>query len=373
MACDNHKQSEAAKFTNAVLEWYRTSARRDLPWIGNSDPYVVWVSEIMLQQTQAQTVIPYFKKFLESFPDVTALAGASLDSVLSHWAGLGYYARARNLHRAAQIVASKFGGEFPDAVDEILQLPGIGRSTAGAITALAFERPEPILDGNAKRVYSRVYRVDDENRSNRERTLWELARAHTSVSNPSAYTQAIMDLGATICTPRDPLCRFCPLSDQCAAYTNGVVDLYPMRSERKPTKQRKTMMLIITNSTGRVLLERRPPSGVWGGLWSLPEYDGKRSGLSRWLKNRYRFDAEIGKPWPTIRHKFTHFELDITPLPISINGLIDTIESNERISQFYSSSEAAELGTPVPVCNLLQKLKLQSRLEKMESLEAGIH
>ena len=371
---NNRNRSEAAGFTEAVLDWHRAAVRRDLPWVGNSDPYVVWISEIMLQQTQAQTVSPYFENFLASFPNVTVLAGASVDSVLSHWAGLGYYARARNLHRAAQIVVSKFGGEFPETKAEMLQLPGIGRSTAGAISALAFGRPEPILDGNAKRVYSRVYCVEDKSRSKVERILWDLARARTSVSSPGAYTQAIMDLGATVCSPRGPRCDKCPLSDQCEAYINGVVDLYPMRSARKKLKQREIMMLIITNSTEQVLLERRPPSGIWGGLWSFPEHEGKSSDVSRWLQSRYGVRADIGLPWPTIRHKFTHFELAITPLPVSINGVLDIVENNEQTSRFYNLSDTTKLGTPVPVRKLLQKLCWRLEFSQVESVEdARIH
>jgi A/G-specific adenine glycosylase len=241
----------------------------------------VWVSEIMLQQTQVATVIPYYLRFMESFPDVTSLADAEIDDVLHHWSGLGYYARARNLHQAAITIRNHFSGEFPEAFDDVVALPGIGRSTAGAILALSRDESHPILDGNVKRVLARYHAVDGwPGKAGVSRILWEYAEKHTPTENVTAHTQAMMDLGATICTRTSPRCAECPLATECRAHAMGREVDFPGRREKKARPLRKTQMILVWGENS-VFLERRPPSGIWGGLWSFPRHRWISSGGRR--------------------------------------------------------------------------------------------
>ena len=255
-----------------LLVWYAGHGR-DLPWRQTRDPYRIWLSEIMLQQTTVTAVIPYYQRFLQNFPDVHALAAAPLERVIALWAGLGYYARARSLHRAAQAVVDDYDGIFPSTLDELLKLPGVGRSTAGAIVSIAFDRPAPILDGNVRRVLVRLCAWQDNPRSPAaERFLWAQAAALTSQEHPHDYAQAIMDLGATVCTPREPACPCCPLGDLCQARRQGIERQLPAARSRKQVSVRHQVALLVERQ-GRFLVRPRPPEGFLGGLWEFPVTD----------------------------------------------------------------------------------------------------
>jgi A/G-specific adenine glycosylase len=336
-----------------LLPWFDTHGRHDLPWQADLSPYRVWVSEVMLQQTQVETVKPYFERFMARFPDVAALAATPQDEVMRLWSGLGYYARARNLHSAASAIVAKHGGELPESLDALIALPGIGRSTAGAILALARGQRHAILDGNVKRVLARVYFVEDTAESSAGLAkLWALSEAATPVSRIAAYTQAFMDLGATVCTRANPACGRCPLADGCGAFLAGRTAELPAPRRRTPRRLKRTHMLIAL-SGGLVFLERRPPQGIWGGLWAPTEFADEES-LAAFAAGRFGERAAMRRLAP-IRHAFTHFDLDIEPwiaeLPVG-HGL--TAEGETRW-QPLASIEA--VGLPAPVARLLQELK----------------
>ncbi len=327
-----------------------------MPWKSRRDPYRIWVSEIMLQQTQVATVIPYFKRFIARFPNVRRLAQAELDEVLHHWTGLGYYARARNLHRAAQRIAKEHGGSFPRDFEAVADLPGIGRSTAGAILALAFGNRHPILDGNVKRVLARYHAVDTpiKNREMEER-LWQLAERYTPRARAADYTQAIMDLGATVCTRAQPQCVACPLRSRCRARRLGTPQNFPMRAATGKTPVKATRMLMIRDARGRVLLQRRPPAGVWGGLWGFPEC--AHGNTRRWCRQTLGIEIETGSPWPTRRHSFSHFQLDITPIPARlVGGTPQAMENGETV--WYNVRRPDQRGFSAPVKHLLEQLRM---------------
>ena len=259
-------------FSARLLKWYDCHGRKTLPWKRVRDPYRIWVSEIMLQQTQVTTIIPYFERFAKRFPDVRTLARARPDSVLHLWSGLGYYARARNLHKAAKRIIAEHGGTFPRELESVVRLPGIGRSTAGAILALAFDQRHAILDGNVKRVLARHHAIDaPPNRRETETKLWQLAERHTPSRRVADYTQAIMDLGATVCTRAHPDCAHCPVRAGCKARKLGTPQNFPVPAKRRAMPVKQVNMLLIRDARDRVLLVKRPPAGLWGGLWGLPE------------------------------------------------------------------------------------------------------
>ena len=304
-------------FADRLLAWFDDHGRKDLPWQVD-DPYRVWVSEIMLQQTQVQTVIPYYERFMQRFPDVTALADAPLDAVLDHWSGLGYYARARNLHKAAQAIRDDFGGAFPDDFDNACSLPGIGRSTAGAILSLAFGQRHAILDGNVKRVLARHRAIGGwPGTTAVGKALWAAAEANTPMERVSDYTQAIMDLGATVCTRSKPRCDSCPVRNDCSALAEAAVEQYPGRKPKKARPLKSTTMVLAVND-GAVYLERRPPSGIWGGLWSLPELD--HDGVAEWCRDRLDASGSDIVAWGVLRHSFSHYDLDIQPVVVHIDA-----------------------------------------------------
>ena len=296
-----------------LLAWHGRHGRKGLPWQRDPSPYRVWVSEIMLQQTQVQAVIPYFERFMARFPDVQALAEAELDEVLHLWSGLGYYARARNLHKAAGLIAA--GGSFPTTQAGLQALPGVGRSTAGAILAFSMGQPAPILDGNVKRVLARFHAVDGApNAPQTLRTLWTHAEAHTPPADAAAYAQAVMDLGATLCTRRAPRCPACPLAERCAALAAGRVLEIPPSRKRAAKPVRKARLYLISAPTGACLLERRPNFGVWGGLWSPPQRDLNCSPEAVCADFGIRAASVCEhRAAPAFRHSFTHFHLDIEP------------------------------------------------------------
>lgn len=304
-------------FAARVIAWQREHGRHDLPWQQDRTAYRVWLSEIMLQQTQVATVIPYFERFTDAFPTVAALAAAPLDAVLHLWSGLGYYSRARNLHRAAVKVMTEHAGEFPRTVTALSELPGVGRSTAGAIVTLAFDERAPILDGNVKRVLARYHEVVGWPGESRVlKRLWQLAESHLPDHDHRVYTQALMDLGATLCTRTRPDCERCPLGADCGARASSRTSDYPGRKPRKVVPLRDTTFLLIENSAGELLLERRPERGVWGGLWCFPEHDGDALPDAR-LEHRLaelgvRLEREL-ETLDAFTHTFTHFRLRITP------------------------------------------------------------
>jgi A/G-specific adenine glycosylase len=336
-----------APIAPALLDWHARHGRHDLPWQKDRSPYRVWVSEVMLQQTQVAAVIPYFERFMQRFPDVCALADAPLDDVLHHWSGLGYYARARNLKRAAEQVRDAHGGEFPRSFEEVAALPGIGRSTAGAILALSSDQSHPIMDGNVRRVLARVFAVPGRTGERAfENRLWELATALTPVGEVARYTQAIMDLGATLCTPRRPRCPDCPLADRCEAHALGQEQAFP--APRKPLKrrQREAWMLFAEDGQGGVRLLRRPAEGIWGGLWSPPEFDTREALLAALPAGVEPREAE------PLLHVFTHFDLLIRPLWARLPAPAAVAEAAEAL--WYNATRPAPVGLPAPIAELLK-------------------
>ncbi len=301
------------RFQKRLLEWFARCGRHDLPWQKDPTPYRVWVSEVMLQQTQVATVIPYYLRFMERFPGVMELAQAAEDEVLHLWSGLGYYRRARLLHKAARCIARDHGGRFPTVFEAILALPGIGRSTAGAILALSLGKPYPILDGNVRRVLARFHAVSGwPGEAKVERALWGIAERYTPREEVSAYTQAIMDLGATLCTRMRPRCPDCPLREGCEAFRRGEVHRYPAPRPRRELPLRECTALILQREDGAVLLERRPP-GLWGGLWSFPELPPGED-PEDYARRRLGLALRDMETLPPSLHTFTHFRLHIHPL-----------------------------------------------------------
>ncbi len=308
-----------------------------------------------MQQTQVKTVIPYFNRFVERFPDTRALADAPLDQVLHLWTGMGYYARARNLHRAAQVVVRDFAGSLPSDLDTLTDLPGIGRSTAGAILALGHGRRAPILDGNVKRVLTRCYGIYGwPGRREVNERLWELAERETPQRETAAYTQAIMDLGATVCTRSRPRCAACPLVAVCHAHRYGEQQLLPTGKIKKSLPVRQVIFALLENEQGEVLLQKRPPAGVWGGLWSFPEYRSQEE-LSGWINSRASLVSDEMTTLPQLRHSFSHFHLDITPVRGTIRDKTDTIGDNETYL-WYAPEHGPEIGMAAPVKALMEKM-----------------
>jgi A/G-specific adenine glycosylase len=338
----------------ALLEWHARAGRHDLPWQLERTAYRVWVSEIMLQQTQVATVVPYYRRFMTRFPDARALAEAPVDEVLHLWSGLGYYARARNLHRAAQRVRDEYGGELPPTFEALAGLPGIGRSTAGAILALARGERFPILDGNVRRVLARYFGVAGRaSGRGQTRRLWELSERCTPRGQLEHYTQAIMDLGATVCVRRKPLCVRCPLAPECRARRSGRQHEFLAPRRAGARRARRVFMVVALNEAGEVLLERRPESGVWGGLWCLPEFDTATA--ARAFARNSLGAAPLGlEPLAPIEHAFTHFDLLIAPLLVRGAAVAGVVQ--EGGSLWYNMRAPARVGLPAPVAALLARL-----------------
>ena len=300
----------------SLLRWYRRN-RADLPWRRDASPYHVWLSEVMLQQTQVETVIPYYRRFLAAFPSIADLARAPLDAVLKQWEGLGYYSRARNLHRAARLLVADYDGELPSRVDELLKLPGIGRYTAGAIASIAFGRRAPLLDGNVMRVFTRLLDLpDDINRSATRTKLWRIAADWLPARGAGEYNQALMELGQKVCRPRNPDCPACPLRDMCRALAADTQAERPVRGKRAPTPRHDVTAGLIRNECGQLLIAQRPLEGLLGGLWEFP--GGKREGgeslpdcLRRELREELAIDVEVGRRFAVVDHAFTHFKITL--------------------------------------------------------------
>ncbi|MEO8466946.1 MAG: A/G-specific adenine glycosylase [Gammaproteobacteria bacterium] len=336
-----------------LLAWFDAHGRHDLPWQRERTPYSVWVSEIMLQQTQVGTVIPYYERFMAQFPTVAALAQAPLDAVLGAWSGLGYYARARNLWRGANAVVAEHGGEIPEDFDALHALPGIGRSTAGAILAQAYGQRWAILDGNVKRVLSRYHAVAGWPGAPRvERELWVHAEAHTPRARVADYTQAIMDLGATLCTRARPACTVCPLAEDCVAACSGTQAQYPAPRPRRERRQRQVAVLVVQDPEGRVLLERRPTEGIWGGLYSLPELPAEDS-AEAWCERSLGARVAAQRVLATIEHAFTHFDLDLTPQLLTLAASPSAVMDRPDWL-WYTLGTTLAVGVPAPVAALLK-------------------
>ncbi len=351
----------AEKFQQLLFEWFDHHGRKDLPWQQDITPYRVWLSEIMLQQTQVSNVIPYFNRFVERFPTLASLASAEVDEVLRLWSGLGYYARARNLHKTAQLLITA-DGEFPLSVAELSKLPGIGLSTAGAILSIAYTQSQPILDGNVRRVLTRfhaIYGWPGESRISAK--LWEISRYYTCKLRPAAYTQAIMDLGATLCTRSKPQCMACPLALACQALALDQVKQLPTPKLRKRLPVKQLYFLLLRNCAGEILLEKRPSLGIWGGLWSLPEFNDVHQ-LEDWQISR-NIAMTLQSPLPSQRHTFSHYHLDYIPLPaILINPTNNVMEAN--VSLWYKSTPIESLGLPAPIKRLLQQFQIEVNDDK---------
>jgi len=352
----------SSSFSDMVLRWFAHSGRHHLPWQENPTPYRVWVSEIMLQQTQVLTVIPYFQRFMARFPDVHALATAPLDEVLHHWTGLGYYARARNLQRSAVIVSTQHQGVFPADLEGLCALPGIGRSTAGAILALGSGIRAPILDGNVKRVLCRYHAIEGwPDLPAVQKPLWKIAEDATPAADFARYTQAMMDLGATVCTRSKPTCLLCPLQAGCQALGSNRVSELPHRKPTKALPRRTVCMLMCHDDAGHVLLEKRPATGIWGGLWSFPEFADAAQAQdfcdSRWPGRHHAL-----APWPDVQHTFSHFHLRITPIQANVDQHSHTVMEAGRWLWYplvpSGAPQSAAVGLAAPVRELLYRLAL---------------
>lgn len=337
------KAWSAKAFAKNVIAYYHDKGRKDLPWHNTKDAYKIWLSEVMLQQTQVKTVIPYYQNFLQKFPTVLDLANAHIDEVLHLWSGLGYYSRARNLHQAAQTVRDEFNGEFPETQAELENLKGVGRSTAGAIAAFAFDQPTAILDGNVKRVLTRCFAIEGwYGQSKVLNQLWKLSEKLTPKQETAAYNQAMMDLGAMVCTRTKPKCIDCPLSKHCQALVQDRVTELP---HKKPKKARpsKSVYWLLYIDKAQILLQKRPPSGIWGGLWSLPEVPTDE------------FEPTNEPKLTPILHKFSHYDLNIQPLIMQSKPNMSIMEPD--LTSWYSLTEPQKYGLPTPVKNLLETLQ----------------
>ncbi len=338
-------------FQQNILAWFDQHGRKDLPWQQDISPYRVWLSEVMLQQTQVATVIPYFLAFTTKFPNVESLAQATVDDVLQLWSGLGYYSRARNLHKAAQRIGVL--GRFPDTLNGLMALPGIGQSTAGAILSIAFNTPQPILDGNVKRVLARFKAVSGWAGSSLvNKQLWAFSAAYTPGDRVADYTQAIMDLGAMVCTRSNPMCENCPLTTGCAAFLTNRVQDFPASKKAKVLPVKQVVFLLTHTGRRQVLLEKRPPTGIWGGLWSLPEFTSEVAALDWCVANNLKIrDKQVGEKQ---RHTFSHYHLDYTPLFVETENTMDVIRETGCIV-WHNAQQIGQIGLPAPIKPLLQQ------------------
>lgn len=343
-------RAELPSFSDRLLDWWDRHGRKNLPWQRPRTPYRVWISEIMLQQTQVSTVIPYFEKWTEAFPDIAALASAPLDDILAHWAGLGYYARARNLHKAARLCMERHGGSLPAGAEDLCALPGIGLSTANAIISQSTDRPAAVLDGNARRVLARHAAVEGwSGKAAVRKRLWSEAESRLPPGRGADYTQAIMDLGATVCTRSAPACGHCPVSADCLALSADRVHELPTPKPATRVAKQTLHMLLLRDGQGRVLLEKRPPAGVWGGLWCFP------SG-----RTMTEIEAGLGvgpvraRALPAIEHRLSHIRMSIRPSLLT-EALPAQVKCPANLG-WFGPDEQASLGTPKPVSDLLTKL-----------------
>ena len=355
-------EGERESFAGRLLYWYDRHGRHDLPWKQQPTPYRVWISEVMLQQTQVATVLPYYERFMQRFPNLPALARAQQDEVLALWTGLGYYARARNLHRSAGLLLANNNGQMPVTLTALQALPGIGRSTAAAILALSHDQRHAILDGNVKRVLSRVFAVSGwPGRGEVSRQLWQLSEQVTPEVRVADYTQAIMDLGASLCSRSRPDCDACPLRDPCAGRASGNPAGFPGKRPAKILPVRASTFLLlrdVPSASGSVLLQQRPPTGLWGGLWGFPEC-GHDDDPLQWCVDHLGFEVSYRQTGAVIRHSFSHFHLDITPWYGVLKGPVQRgMEPPDAV--WYKPGHAPPGGLAAPVVRLLSRLDINS-------------
>jgi len=344
-------------FQKRILNWYQRHGRHDLPWQKNPTAYRVWVSEIMLQQTQVTTVLPFYKAFMKRFPSLKALASAPLDDVLAHWSGLGYYARARNLHKAASQIYTQNKGRFPTRLDSVMALPGIGRSTAGAILAFSMHQPTPILDGNVKRVLTRFFGITQwPGKKTVHDKLWDIAEQYTPQTKTGDYNQAMMDLGATICKRTQPVCTKCPIQSNCRAWHLDKVDLIPAKKPKTKARPQKAafMLMIQDRQSKSIFLQKRPASGIWGGLWSFPEC-AIDVDVVQWCKDTFALNVTLSAQWPPYPHQFSHYEFIIHPVVLALSGRQCVLP--ECVDQIWQSpTDSLPGGMPAPVSKLLSRV-----------------
>lgn len=341
-------------FANRLIAWQKTHGRHDLPWQNTTDPYAIWVSEIMLQQTQVAAVVAYYSKFMQRFPNISSLANATQDEVLQYWSGLGYYPRARNLHNAAVTIMDDHGGQFPQVFATIQTLSGIGRSTAAAIASFAFNQVQTILDGNVKRVLARHFLVEGWPSSPKvEKELWQLAEKLLPEQGMVAYTQGLMDLGATLCTRSKPKCVNCPLNASCQALQQQRVHDLPTLKPRKAIPEKNTTMLILRRGD-EILLEKRPSTGIWGGLWSFPEVENGQD-VQITALNKFGIVTEIDIVLPNLTHTFTHFKLHIRPQILQV--IKPNLQVNQATNIWISIEDAIGAAIPTPIRKILLTLQ----------------
>ncbi|MHA7841056.1 MAG: A/G-specific adenine glycosylase [Gammaproteobacteria bacterium] len=349
----------AETFQQAVLTWYEQWGRKNLPWQQPRTPYGVWISEIMLQQTQVNTVLPYFQRFIAQYPTLAHLAAASEDDVLHLWTGLGYYSRARNLWRCAQLLTNQYDSKFPSTVEALCALPGIGASTAGAILSLGLEIPAPILDGNVKRVLCRHHAITGwPGKTAVHKQLWHVSTHYTPKNKTVvAYNQGMMDLGALLCTRSNPQCTLCPLQTTCQGYQQGNAIAYPEKKPKKTLPERYTTVLMLYDNQQRLLLEKRPPVGIWGGLWSFPEY-ALDTDWQAWCEDTYHCNVQTHETWPTFRHTFSHYHLHITPILVHITHKLTKVREEPRHAWCpIDDPQHHQKGLPAPIKQCWQQLK----------------
>lgn len=345
------KQNLGVQFSAPLLHWFALYGRKNLPWQHPRTPYRVWISEIMLQQTQVQTVIPYFERFMQRFPNINELAYANEDDVLSLWSGLGYYSRARNLHQTAKIISQQYQGIFPNDSKSLNELPGIGPSTAAAILSQAFNQPAAILDGNVKRVLTRFFRIKGyPEQTQIKKKLWELADLCMPQENCADYTQAIMDLGATCCTTKNPNCSGCPLQKNCLSFQHKDQHLYPTKKTKKIVPIQYQQLLVLYNEQGHIYLEKRPPTGLWGGLWCLPSIDADECPLA-FIRLNYDLSGKCSQPLLAFKHRFSHFHLEINALSIKTEFL--ETQLFEKQGQWFAKEQLNSLGLAQPTQKIL--------------------
>jgi len=330
-------------FSQRINDWHQQHGRKTLPWQIDKSLYKTWVSEVMLQQTQVATVIPYFNKFMRSFPSISYLANAPIDEVLHHWTGLGYYARARNLHKAAQIIRDQFDGQFPEQFDDVIALPGIGRSTAGAVLSLTLNKHFSILDGNVKRVLTRHQKIEGWTGEKKvENRLWALADSVTPTKDTNIFNQAMMDMGAMICTRSKPKCDQCPVADDCLALADDCMTDYPTPKAKKKIPVKTAVMLVLKNKEGRIHLIQRPPVGIWGGLWCFPEFTDNEAALSHLIE--LGIDNYQTTQLATFRHTFSHYHFDISPILVDFTQqeFNQVMEQNDQL--WYNLQQPQKIG-----------------------------
>ena len=347
-------KSKSASFSDRIIRWYDKCGRKHLPWQEEKTPYKVWVSEIMLQQTQVSTVIPYYLKFMQRFPDIDTLANAPQDEVLHYWTGLGYYARARNLHKSAQTIRDNHGSIFPNDFEQVLSLPGIGRSTAGAVLSLALAQHHSILDGNVKRVLARHGAIEGwPGKKPVENQLWELTDTLTPKVNVQKYNQAMMDIGASVCSRSKPRCIECPVAIDCQAQLSGRQSEFPGKKPKKTIPEKAAFMLVLSKGD-EVILEKRPPTGIWGGLWCFPEFSSREQVNDYLLVNGLHVSQE--EFLPGFRHTFSHFHLDISPIYVEVKSSQDNRIMEDKLSLWYNLPNPPKVGLAAATERILASL-----------------